>query len=512
MSDWNDILSGVKNKKGESVGEKTKIALKYIYNLHAKDLFQNDKKFDIPNQQATCKTGVAAKAKNLGKRNFCKLNDVTLDQETGNYTLEKLWKNDNSLIYKAYQESQGDNQLLQQAKNLLTAFETNYSNNYQNESIKKIKEDLQKAEDDQKNLNVDGKQKACKEAQENLKTLTDQKKSKEGEKKKKEDDHKVLVGELESHKKKMKDAEKKLEAKKTVMDDACEEVKKDFMIKDGKLKCDDNRNGTCTAYSTTSYEDQRKNALSKVKEKYQGDIDKFQSQVDTEKNSISETENKIKENEALQSSIKKDIDNLEDNIKVSEKTLKEKEDAYKNAKNNKIGDTIKQLEKNLKDAEERLEKLKVYFKTRDPPEVEGIISFDKLNDIDKKSKSLEFYKPGDKIDLSKPLDETKCNAERDVIYAKIKLLANTNVESIDGRNTVKDHLILLDMILNNKLGNTIANLSKYESTQKSFTAENSSFAPFRIYKYSWSPNTQEEDFAVVMKRKQKKSKFKNLRY
>ena len=67
------------------------------------------------------------------------------------------------------------------------------------------------------------------------------------------------------------------------------------------------------------------------------------------------------------------------------------------------------------------------------------------------------------------------------------------------------------MILNNKLGNTIANLSTYENKQ-SFTAENSSFAPFRIYKYSWSPNTQEEDFAVVMKRKQKKSKFKNLRY
>ena len=33
------------------------------------------------------------------------------------------------------------------------------------------------------------------------------------------------------------------------------------------------------------------------------------------------------------------------------------------------------------------------------------------------------------------------------------------------------------MIRNNNLGNTISNLSKYESNQKSFTAENNSFAP-----------------------------------
>lgn len=511
MPDWNDILKGLKDKKGESSDDKARIALKYIYNLHAKDLFENDKKFDIPNQ-ADCNATGFAKAGNIRKRNFCKLNDVKLDQETGNYTLGKLWKQDNTMIYNAYQASQGDSKLLQQAKTLLTAFETNYANNYSNESIEKIRKDLQKAEDDQKNLDVGGKEKACKEAQENLKKLTGQKKSKEEDKKKKEDDHKVLVGELETHKRKMKDAEEKLKAKKTVMDDACEEVKKDFMIKDGKLKCDDNRSGACTAYSTTSYEDQRKNALSKVKEKYQADIDKFQSEIDKETKAISETQEKIKKNEELQTNLKKDIDNLQENIKTSEKNLQEKKDAYKNAKNNKIGDTISQLKNNLKDAEERLKKLQVYFKTRDAPKVKEVVSFDKLSDIDEESKSLDFYKPSDKIDLSKPLDEKKCNAKRDVIYAKLKLLANTKVENIDKRSNVKDHLILLDMILNNKLGNTIANLSKYESNQKSFTAENNSFAPFRIYKYSWSPNTQEEDFAVVLQRKQKKSKFKNLRY
>ena len=95
------------------------------------------------------------------------------------------------------------------------------------------------------------------------------------------------------------------------------------------------------------------------------------------------------------------------------------------------------MKNNLKDAEERLKKLQVYFKIRNAPEVKEVVSFDKLNDIDEESKSLDFYKPSDKIDLSKPLDEKKCNAKRDVIYAKLKLLANTKVESIDGRNTVK---------------------------------------------------------------------------
>ena len=324
MSDWNDILKGLNNKKGENSDDKARIALKYIYNLHAKDLFENDKKFDI-GKQADCNAkGIAKAGNNRRKRNFCKLNDVKLDQETGNYTLKKLWKQDNTMIYNAYQASQGDSKLLQQAKTLLTAFETNYANNYSNESIEKIRKDLQKAEDDQKNLDVGGKEKACKEAQENLKKLTGQKKSKEEDKKKKEDDHKVFVGELESHKRKMKDAEEKLKAKKTVMDDACEEVKKDFMIKDGKLKCDDNRSGACTAYSTTSYEDQRKNALSKVKEKYQADIDKFQSEIDKETKAISETQEKIKKNEELQTNLKKILIIYKKTSKHLKKTFKKK--------------------------------------------------------------------------------------------------------------------------------------------------------------------------------------------
>ena len=66
-------------------------------------------------------------------------------------------------------------------------FETNYANNNTNESIEEIKKNLQKAVDEQKNLDVDGKEKACKKAQENLKKLTDQKNSKEEDKKEKED-------------------------------------------------------------------------------------------------------------------------------------------------------------------------------------------------------------------------------------------------------------------------------------------------------------------------------------
>lgn len=521
---WDQIEKLVKRGKvsanWKDDNEKGRMILKYIYNLKAESLFQSKDKFEIF-QEKNC----GKKINNPRTISYCGLKDanINMDNETF-YTLSDLWENfdETRKAYESYKKSQNDVEQLKKIQEKKDNFELIYKiPNEIEAAYKKAKDDCKEAEKASENINVATLKTASNAAKKELKEA--EQKQEEIEKKIKEfgtipDGTEIakLKDEIKLNEKELSELNnenKQEEELKTFL-------KQHFVFNNNNQPtgCQDSNNTSQCAYiSASKYTTQVAESTKKWKNELEDKKNKLKRKIDENKETCDEKE-KNKDNLELQ---KKglDLDKAE-----KDKAVESKKADYEK-KQDEVGSALalqKNAEKNFEEqkkimntVKDNYQKLKEYYENPKQTDLEKLqkemeVS---LNDVDsayKEATKLKKSTQNLQHNLTSELDLSDQD-ERNKMYAKLVKLSDIKSKDIGTSKKIGDHLMLLHLVKKPeaKVGTL---LSKVFTAKQSFTAENSSFAPFRIYKYSWSPNTQEEDFAAVLKRKQKKSKFKNLRY
>lgn len=526
---WADVTALLKSKEKESPDDKARLILKYIYNLHADTLFNtNAPKYEIKNQancEATSWTDIGA---NYFKRNFCKLNNVSLDQSTGEDTIGNLWENTYTDAYEVYKNSQTD---VEKKKELQKYYIEEFEKIFKvpdslDNLVKNIATELTLKNAAKEKIKVEEKENELKLAEDELSKL------------KKDRDLNVRI--IKSSKEKIKknnDLLDKLKVENEKIDESIKKEKDSYEKEKDRLKIngevyygtDDKIEGckSSASYSEcsiaklgVSYEQQRENALKKVKEKHDEEMNNLKMKKKEKQKKIKELELDVEKEKVSSDTATQKRNALSKTMNEKRVEIEKKKDICKNEKKKleECSNLIENIESNLEKATNKQQEFKDLYKIpEDEEKSEEQLTFSDIDPTLNKAKELvtQLNTKYSEMTLENLPEKSKIEEEslqlKQLLATMKTLLKLDPVKNFELLNTVRHHLIILYIHQNNnEIDSEKLNAAKAEPKQ--FTAEKSSFAPFRIYKYRWSPNTQEEEYQTVSKRTEKKSRFKNLRY